>query len=148
LPEARALLKSAIDTYLAGFEADWRDSYPGINAVTLMEMLPKPDPRQDDILPVVRYSASRKAAKTADYWDFATLLELAVLARDEDDAEEKLGEALALAHAGWELETTARNLGLIREMREGRGEDAPWIKRIEDTLKDRAARIGAAKAAG
>ncbi|MGH6748161.1 MAG: TRAFs-binding domain-containing protein, partial [Methyloceanibacter sp.] len=38
LPEARALLKNAIDTYLAGFEADWRDAYPGINAVTLMEM--------------------------------------------------------------------------------------------------------------
>ena len=35
LPEARALLKNAIDTYLAGFEADWRDAYPGINAVTL-----------------------------------------------------------------------------------------------------------------
>src|SRR5262249_950512 len=37
LPEARALLKKAVDTYLAGFEADWRDAYPGINAVTLME---------------------------------------------------------------------------------------------------------------
>ena len=82
LPEARALLKSAIDTYLAGFEADWRDAYPGINAVTLMEMMPKPDPRQAEILPVVRYSAARKAAKNPDYWDHATLLELAVLARD------------------------------------------------------------------
>jgi hypothetical protein len=71
-----------------------------------------------------------------------------VLARDTDDAEEQLGEALALARAGWELETTARNLGLIREMREGRGEDAGWIKRLEDTLKDRAASLNAAKAAG
>jgi hypothetical protein len=53
-PEARALLKSAIDAYLAGFEADWRDAYPGINAVTLMKMLPKPDPRQAEILPGVR----------------------------------------------------------------------------------------------
>ena len=34
LPEARALLKNAVETYLAGFEADWRDAYPGINAVT------------------------------------------------------------------------------------------------------------------
>jgi hypothetical protein len=56
LPEARALLKNAIDTYLAGFEADWRDAYPGINAVTLMEMMPKPDPRQAEILPVGRAS--------------------------------------------------------------------------------------------
>jgi tetratricopeptide (TPR) repeat protein len=145
LPEARALLKSAIDAYLAGFEADWRDAYPGINAVTLMEMLPKPDPRQAVILPVVRYSASRKAAKAADYWDHATLLELAVLARDSGDAQERLGDALAVARAGWELETTARNLSLIREMREGRGEDAAWIKRLEDMLKERAGRLDAAK---
>jgi tetratricopeptide (TPR) repeat protein len=141
LPEARALLKSAIDTYLAGFEADWRDAYPGINAVTLMEMMPKADPRQAEILPVVRYSASRKAAKNADYWDHATLLELAVLARDADDAADKLGDALAVARAGWELETTARNLGLIRGMRETRGEDAGWIKQLEDTLKERAKRL-------
>jgi tetratricopeptide (TPR) repeat protein len=76
LPEARALLKNAIDTYLAGFEADWRDAYPGVNAVTLMEMMPKPDPRQADILPVVRYASARKARANPDYWDYATLLEL------------------------------------------------------------------------
>ncbi len=147
-PEARALLKSAIDAYLAGFEADWRDAYPGINAVTLMEMMPKPDPRQAEILPVVRYSAARKAARAPDYWDHATLLELAVLARDADDAEEKLGEALAGARASWELESTARNLGLIRAMREGRGDDMAWLKRIEDTLRERAKRLEAPKAAG
>jgi tetratricopeptide (TPR) repeat protein len=141
LPEARALLKSAIDTYLAGFEADWRDAYPGVNAVTLMEMMPKPDPRQAEILPVVRYSAARKAAKAPDYWDHATLLELAVLARDADDAEEKLGEALAVARAPWELQTTARNLGLIHEMRQARGEDTGWIKQLEDTLNERVRRL-------
>jgi tetratricopeptide (TPR) repeat protein len=146
LPEARVLLKNAIDTYLAGFEAAWRDAYPGINAVTLMEMMPKPDPRQADILPVVRYSASRKAAKTPDYWDHATLLELAVLARDEDDADDRLGEALAVARAAWELETTARNLSLVRAMREGRGEQAVWIKQIEDMLKERANRLAGGKA--
>jgi hypothetical protein len=27
--EARTLLRRAIDTYLQGFEADWRDAYPG-----------------------------------------------------------------------------------------------------------------------
>jgi hypothetical protein len=133
--------KSAIDTYLAGFEADWRDAYPGINAVTLMEMMEKSDPAPVRILPVVRYSVARKAAKTPDYWDHATLLELAVLARDTDDAADRLGEALAVARAGWELETTARNLSLIREMRAGRGESAAWIKQIEDALKERAARL-------
>lgn len=141
LPEARALLKNAIDTYLAGFEADWRDAYPGVNAVTLMEMMPKPDPRQAEILPVVRYSAARKAAKAPDYWDHATLLELAVLARDADDANEKLGEALAVARAAWELQTTARNLGLIRDMRQARGEEVAWIKQLEDTLSERVRRL-------
>jgi MAP3K TRAFs-binding domain len=125
--------------HVAGFEADWRD------AVTLMEMMPKPDPRQAEILPVVRYAASRKAAKNADYWDHATLLELAVLARDVDDADERLGDALMVARASWELETTAPNLRLIREMRESRGEDAAWIKPLEETLKERGARLEAAK---
>jgi hypothetical protein len=54
-----------------------------------------------------------------------------VLARDEDDAEDKLGEARAVARAAWELETTAKNLSLIRAMRAGRGEDTAWLKRIE-----------------
>jgi tetratricopeptide (TPR) repeat protein len=148
LPEARSLLKNAIDTYLAGFEADWRDAYPGINAVTLMEMMPKPDPRQAEILPVVRYAASRKAARNADYWDHATLMELAVLARDPDDANEKLGDMLMVARAAWELETTARNLGLIRQMRESRGEDAAWIKQLEETIKERGRRLEAAKPPG
>lgn len=34
--EAGALLGKAIDAYKKGFEADWRDAYPGVNAVTLM----------------------------------------------------------------------------------------------------------------
>ncbi|MFO7477750.1 MAG: TRAFs-binding domain-containing protein [Methyloceanibacter sp.] len=113
--------------------------------MTLMDMMEKPDPRQAEILPVVRYAVSRKAAKTPDYWDHATLLELAVLARDQDDAHDRLGDALAVARAGWELETTARNLSLIREMREGRGEDAVWIKWLEDMLKERAGNISAGK---
>jgi len=50
-----------------------------VNALTLMERQDKPDPRKAEILPVVHYSVTRKAAKNPDYWDFATLLELAVL---------------------------------------------------------------------
>jgi tetratricopeptide (TPR) repeat protein len=140
-PEARGLLRRAIDTYLQGFEADWRDAYPGVNAVTLMEMLDKPDPRQAQVLPVVRYSAMRKAARKADYWDYATLLELAVLADDRDDAEEQLGEATAIARADWEVETTARNLGLIRAVRTKRNQDTAWIKRLEDELDRKASAL-------
>ena len=60
-----------------------------------MEMQDKPDPRQAEILPVVRYAALQKAKRNADYWDHATLLELAVIGRDPDDAEDRLADALA-----------------------------------------------------
>jgi tetratricopeptide (TPR) repeat protein len=132
--EARGLLRRAIDTYLEGFETDWRDAYPGVNALTLMEQQDKPDPRKARILPVVTYSVTRKVAKSADYWDYATLLELAVLGDDRDAADENLAETAAHARQGWEVESTKRNLGLIRAVREGRGEDADWIKQIEDEL--------------
>ena len=38
------ILEQAIGAYLKGFEADWRDAYPGMNAVTLMELRQPPDP--------------------------------------------------------------------------------------------------------
>ena len=43
---ARGMIEKAIGAYLSGFEADWRDAYPGINAVTLMELRDPPDPRR------------------------------------------------------------------------------------------------------
>src|ERR1035441_8333195 len=76
-----------IEAYLKGFEADWRDAYPGVNAVTLMELHDPPDPRRMDLIPVVRYSVERRISKGApDYWDYATLLELAMLASDQQKA--------------------------------------------------------------
>jgi MAP3K TRAFs-binding domain len=50
------LLKKAIEAYLHGFEADWRNPYPGINAVTLMEIEDPPDPRRNELLYVVSYA--------------------------------------------------------------------------------------------
>ena len=147
-PDARSLLRRAIDTYLDGFQADWRDAYPGVNAVSLMEMQDKRDPRQAQVLPVVRYSATRKKEKAADYWDYATLLELAVLANDRDDADEQLGEAIGVARAAWEVESTARNLGLVRKARLDRGEDAGWIEALEAELGKAAKALATPKQAG
>jgi len=136
---ARSLLDKAIETYLRGFEADWRDAYPGINAVTLMEIKEPPDPRRERILPVVTYAVEQKMAKgKADYWDYATLLELAVLAKDEQRALQCAGDALAAVRESWEPETTLRNLRLIREARNRRGENIPWMKDIEDALAAKA----------
>ena len=132
---AKGLLDKAIDAYLKGFESDWRDAYPGINAVTLMELRDPPDPRQQEILPVVTYSVKRRIESgEPDYWDHATLLELAVLSRDPDAAAAALADALASVREVWEPETTLRNLQLIRESRERRGEDVGWLLEIEGEL--------------
>lgn len=136
---ARGWLKKAIDTYLQGFEADWRDAFPGINAVTLMELASPPDPRRLELLPVVTYAVKRRLARGApDYWDYATLLELGVLAKDEAAASEATSSALAAVRESWEPETTARNLALIREARATQGEAVAWADAIEQALLARA----------
>jgi hypothetical protein len=135
---ARGILRKAIKAYLNGFEADWRDAYPGINAVTLMEVADPPDPRREELIPIVTYAAKRRiGARQADYWDHATLLELAVLARDSEAASDALADAMASIREPWEPETTARNLRLIREVREQRGEGLSWAQELEEALNAR-----------
>lgn len=132
---ARGELRKAIDAYLKGFEADWRDAYPGVNAVTLMEVSDPPDPRREKLIPVVTYAVERRMASgKSDYWDHATLLELHVLGNLQEAAADALSGALAAVREPWEPETTARNLGLIREARSRRGEDVAWIEEIERDL--------------
>jgi hypothetical protein len=138
---ARTWLDKAIAAYTHGFEADWRDAYPGINAVTLMTVREEVDPRRDLLLPVVRYAAERRiAGGRADYWDRATLLETFILLRQSPKAESALGEALAIVRESWEPDTTANNLRLIREAREKRGTMEQWMKDIEDALAGEGAR--------
>jgi tetratricopeptide (TPR) repeat protein len=137
--EAQGQLDRAIKTYLQGFEADWRDAYPGINAVTLMELREPPDERRHELLPVVRYAAQRRLASgLADYWDYATLLEADVLAENEEGARQALGDALAAKREGWEAESTADNLAKIRRVREQRGTAPAWATEIEDALRSAA----------
>lgn len=133
---AQGLLEKSIDAYLAGFEADWRDPYPGINTVTLMEVQEPPDPRRDRLIPIVSYAVERRLASgQADYWDYATHLELAVLGKDEPVARQVLARALAMIREPWEPETTANNLKLIREARERRQDDeVAWAMVVEREL--------------
>jgi MAP3K TRAFs-binding domain len=136
---ASGLLRKAADAYRKGFETDWRDAYPGINAVTLMELMEPPDPRRLTLLPVVRYAVDRKiAAGRPDYWDYASQVELAVLALDEHAANEALGQALANIRESWEPETSARNLRLIRDARARRGQPVPWLTEIIGQLEQAA----------
>jgi hypothetical protein len=132
---AEGLLDLAIHTYLEGFEADWRDAFPGINAVNLMEFREPPDPRRFELVPVVTYAVKRRmAAGESDYWDHATLLELAVLGSDMEAARQALNAALAEVREEWEPESTLRTLRLIRETRVARGDNVEWLQEIEAGL--------------
>jgi len=132
---AAGFLSRAIETYLAGFEADWRDAYPGINALTLMEVREADGGAKRDLIPVVRYANRRRLAGAgADYWDQATRLELTVLAGEEEEAEEALQAALAEVREPWEPKSTARTLAMIREARAGRDETVEWADAAEREL--------------
>jgi len=52
---------------------------------------------------VVRYAAERRLARKgqADYWDYATRLELAVLANDDNGVADAIGDAVANAREKW-----------------------------------------------
>ena len=137
--QSRGLLEQAIDAYLAGFEADWRDAYPGINAVTLMELKAPPDPRREQLIPVVAYAVERRIATgKPDYWDYATRLELAVLGKNEQQAMDATDATLAVLRENWEAETTARNLRLIQEARQKRNESVPWADEILQAMEHKA----------
>ncbi len=134
---AQGYLDRAIENYVRGFEADWRDAYPGINALTLLDIRGDDDSqkRKAELLPVVRFAVNQRLkASSPDYWDFATLLELAVLDSDQQTAKQRLGDALTRVREVWEPETTVNNLNLIREARRARGVEEPWLDEIIDSL--------------
>jgi hypothetical protein len=87
------------------------------------------------MLPVVRYAVTRRIASARpDYWDHATLLELAVLDQDQSAAAEHLAAALAAVRESWEPGTTLNNLRLIRAARHDRGIDEPWLDGLIEAL--------------
>jgi tetratricopeptide (TPR) repeat protein len=140
--KAHGYLDKAIDAYRRGFDCDTRDAYPGVNAVTMLEIRGPSDGAQAELLPVVRYACLRRiAGGAADYWDHATRLELGVVSRDPDEAIAGATAALAAVREKWEPKSTAYNLSLIREARAQRGEEIDWADEIEREL------LGAAGAA-
>ena len=133
--KARGELDRAIDAYLRGFEADWRDAYPGVNAVTLMEIREPGGEAQRALVPIVAYANRRRIqAGAPDYWDHATRLELAVVGGDHDEALAGATAALTAVRESWEPAATAHNLSLIRTSREARGIAVDWADQIEREL--------------
>jgi hypothetical protein len=142
-PTAREYLRRSIDAYVRGYQADLSDTYPGINAVTLLDVRgdAASKKKRDELVPVVRFAVGQSLlGKSPDYWDYATMLELAVLSSDRESAQEHLDLALGNVREVWEPRTTARNLNLIREARAQRNEDVAWLDEIVSALEARAAR--------
>jgi MAP3K TRAFs-binding domain len=128
---APALLRKAIDAYRRGYQADLRDPYPGINLLTLLEIQSPGQPAVDELLPVVSYAARVRAGSAqADYWDRATLLELAVIGRDRAERDLRLEDSLAERPESWMKKSTVGNLDLIARAREASGEDESELRSV------------------
>ena len=134
---AEGLLRKVVQTYRRGFEADWRDAYPGVNALTFLRILAPKSEDYSILRPVVGYAVERKIATgVPDYWDYATRLELAVLDGDQDAAKTALGDALSAQRETWEPETTLKNLRMIREACGESDQSTSWILEIEAELEE------------
>jgi uncharacterized protein DUF4071 len=132
---ATVLLDKAIGAYLAGFAADCRDHYPGINAVQLMYLRDPADERIAELLPVVRYSARQKALQhRADFWDHATLLEVAVLENDADAAWVAVTHAIYARPERWQAQSTLDTLVRLRRAREHTDPTPSWVHDVEAEL--------------
>jgi hypothetical protein len=146
--KARGHLRRAIVEYKRGFEADWRDALPGINVVTLLDIEGSSESlkERDRLLPVVRYSVEQRLRnKEPNYWDYASLLELDVIAgAGSPEIERQLEDALANVRESWEPETTARNLRLIAEHRRARNAETGTLDAVITELE----RAAAAKRGG
>jgi hypothetical protein len=140
--EASGHLNNAIDAYMRGFMADQRDAYPGVNALTLLDIKGDSESLQtkERLLPVVRFAVARRLeGATADYWDHATMLELAVLENQPEEAASHLGQALAAVRESWEPKTTENNLQLIADARIKRDVETGWLIQIIAVLQKKRA---------
>jgi hypothetical protein len=134
---ARGHLRRAVAAYVAGFEADWRDIYPGINAVTLLDVQGgrAATAQKQRLLPVVRFAVEQRLRREdADYWDHATLLEVRVLEKDDDGAVDALDAALSAITERWQLTSTADNLRIIEQARRARGEEVVLLNHLISSL--------------
>ncbi len=123
----------AIDAYLAGYESDPRDYYPGINALTLMFLGEDKDSRFDKLLPIVSYATERQLKlKAKDYWTQATALELAALALNEIDARKYYASAKACNPISFMTNSTANNLKKIydKAIKTNDEQSLQWLKNI------------------
>jgi uncharacterized protein DUF4071 len=134
---AAAALDYAIDAYTKGFEADPRDYYPGVNAINLL--IQKGDAEAlknvERLLPLVSFAVERRGgASSGDYWDLATVLELACIGEDWASANRILPKAILAATNSFKTATTLGNLLLLKQARERAGREVAELDGILDEL--------------
>ena len=134
---AEKYLDKALAAYMQGFEADWRDAFPGINALTMLELKGQREELQA-LAPVVKYAVIRKmTARETDYWDCTVLIEIAIFENNETDVRRYLSRAFSCAIEGsWMLDTTIKTMRLIDSFRTKRGEDTSLLEIALNQLQD------------
>ena len=83
-------------------------------------------------------ASSAASSPQPDYWDYATLLELALLDNNEQNAMNALSSALAADPKGWQVQSTLDTVRRLRRVREARGTLPAWITQIERHLEEAA----------
>jgi len=110
-------LEKAIDTYTRGFYSDPRDYYPGINAVTLLiEKGGKQsyDKSKELITSINLALARRGGLDSHNYWDLATILEIACIENDSELIDRVLPKISISAKETFMPETTRDNIKMLR----------------------------------
>ena len=118
-------LDRAIEIYTRGFECEPMDFYPGVNAINLLVQKGTQEAREEvnRLAPLVTFAAVRQGgAESNNYWTLATILELALIGRDENLALKVLPRMLAVEAEPWMLKTTVNNLEMLLNLRKGKEE--------------------------
>jgi tetratricopeptide (TPR) repeat protein len=137
---AAAALDNAIDAYTKGFEADPRDYYPGVNAINLLMQKDDTEALKEVVrlLPLVSFAVERRGgASSGNYWDLATVLELACIGDDWATANRVLPKVILAATNSFETATTLGNLRLLKKALERTAREVAKLDGILDELSIR-----------
>jgi len=134
--KASGFLEMAIEWYGRGFNADPRDYFPGVNLATLLAIQNTDESKAElhRVVPAISFAVARLGGmKSADYWQVATVLELAVLGTEWADAQRALARILAIKSDPMQCNTTVANLALYQKLYTG--DDAGKVGEIIDALQ-------------
>lgn len=134
--KADGFLQQAIEWYARGFNADPRDYYPGVNAATLLAIANTDESKEElrRLVPAVSFAVARLGGiKSSDYWQVATVLELAVLGGQWAEASRALARMLSLDPDAMQRATTANNLRLYQQLYAS--DDATRVGEIIESLE-------------